>query len=266
MSDGSGVGAVTTPPPSKRGRKTGAYADAAEEDEDSINSSGNNKPNKRDGGRAKGVSQSNGSALPASRKKDVDSKDQNEKGTSGDDDDVDEDEDDEDGDEYEVQQIIDHMLDENEEPRFRVVWKGYESPSDHTWEPEDNLAENASEILSEYITKIGGRPKLFEKPSKGKKRGRQPASASPTTASKRPKKSEDHPADRESPAEVQKVFKPPAGSWEDEVVDVEMFRGDDGELRVFLTWRNGSKSQHAAQHAYILRFYESRISFKTPTE
>ncbi|KIH89135.1 chromo domain containing protein [Sporothrix brasiliensis 5110] len=261
MSDGSGVGAVTTPPPSKRGRKTGAYADAAEEeDEDSINSSGNNKPNKRDGGRAKGVSQTNGSALPASRKKEVDSKDQNEKGTSGDDDDVDEDEDDEDGDEYEVQQIIDHMLDVIRYlyPLMIILQLTL------SWVA--TTRENASEILSEYITKIGGRPKLFEKPSKGKKRGRQPASASPTTASKRPKKSEDHPADRESPAEVQKVFKPPAGSWEDEVVDVEMFRGDDGELRVFLTWRNGSKSQHAAQHAYILRFYESRISFKTPTE
>jgi chromobox protein 1 len=149
--------------------------------------------------------------------------------------------------------------------------------------------------LTEYIAKIGGRPKLYEKPAKGKKRGRQPASTSPMTSTKRPRKSEDHPIDRESPAEVQKVFKPPAGSWEEEVVDVEMFRGDDGELRVFLTWRNGSKSQHAAQQAYlrcpqrvrtahgtpspqahtnrlttatpqILRFYESRISFKTPTE
>lgn len=105
--------------------------------------------------------------------------------------------------------------------------------------------------MSDYIAKIGGRPKLFEKPTKGKKRGRQPASASTTTATKRSRKSEDHPADRESPAEIQKVFKPPAGSWEEEVVDVEMFRGDDGELRVFLTWRNGSKSQHAAQQAYL---------------
>lgn len=111
--------------------------------------------------------------------------------------------------------------------------------------------ENASEILSDYIAKIGGRQKLFEKPTKGKKRGRQRASASPTTATKRSRKSEDHPADREPPAEVQNVFKPPAGSWEEEVVDVEMFRGDDGELRVFLTWRNGSKSQHAAQQAYL---------------
>lgn len=105
--------------------------------------------------------------------------------------------------------------------------------------------------MNAYIFKIGGREKLFEKPTKSKKRGRQPASATPTTASKRSRKSEDHPADRESPAEVQKVFKPPAGSWEDDVVDVEMFRGDDGELRVFLTWRNGSKSQHAAQQAYL---------------
>lgn len=270
MSDASGVGAVTTPPPSKRGRKIGSYVDAAgDDDEDSNGSSDNGKLKKRDKGRAKSATRTNGAALSTSKKKEEEVRGGDDK-DNGDDDDDDGDE--EEGDEYEVQRIIDHMLDENEDPRFRVVWKGYENPSDHTWEPEDNLVDNASEILSEYITKIGGRPKLFEKPAKGKKRGRQSASASSTTATKRPRKSEDHPADRESPAEVQKVFKPPAGSWEEEVVDVEMFRGDDGELRVFLTWRNGSKSQHAAQQAYlrcpqrILRFYESRISFKTPVE
>lgn len=34
------------------------------------------------------------------------------------------------------------------------------------------------------------------------------------------------------------------------MTDVEMFRSDEGDLRVFLTWKDGSKSQHAAQEAY----------------
>ncbi len=25
-------------------------------------------------------------------------------------------------------------------PRFHVIWKGYEDPSDYTWEPQENLA------------------------------------------------------------------------------------------------------------------------------
>ncbi|CAK7209114.1 hypothetical protein SCUCBS95973_000341 [Sporothrix curviconia] len=225
MSDASGVGAVTTPPPSKRGKKIGSYADASENDDNDSGSS-DARAKKRDSGRAKSATRTNGSAAAASNKKEAANEEE-------DDDEDDEDDDDDEGGEDE---------------------------------------ENASEILSEYILKIGGRAKLFEKPAKGKKRGRQPGSATPTTAAKRSRKSEDHPADRESPAEVQKVFKPPAGSWEDEVAGVEMFRSDDGELRVFLTWKNGSKSQHAAQQAYtrcpqkILHFYESRISFKTPFE
>ncbi|CAK7205449.1 hypothetical protein SEUCBS139899_008221 [Sporothrix eucalyptigena] len=268
MSDANGVGAITTPPPSKRGKKIGSYADVSDNSDDNSNGSSNSgKARKRDNGRVKNGTRTNGSASAASRKevKEEDNDEDNE------DDDDEEAEDEEAEDEYEVQNILSHMLDENEKPRFRVVWKGYENPSDHTWEPEENLKENASEILSEYITKIGGRPKLFEKPAKGKKRGRRPASTTPTNASKRPRKSEDHPANRESLAEEQKVFKAPAGSWEDEVSGVEMFRSDDGELRVFLTWKNGSRSQHAAQQAYtrcpqkILHFYESRISFRTPT-
>ena len=116
--------------------------------------------------------------------------------------------------------------------------------------------ENASIILNDYYSKIGGRETMFQKAAKGKKRGRPSASASASTtptssAAKRSRKAEDHPASRESPPDVQQPFKPPVGSWEDDVVDVEMFRGDDGELRVFLTWKNGIKSQHAAQQAYV---------------
>lgn len=267
MSDGSGVGAVTTPPPSKRSKKAPAYADSDDDD-----ASDSDAPS----GRAKSAQRTNGS-----------SKKKEEPVPVADDDDEEDEEGDEEEEEYEVQEITGHMLDDKKQPRFRVIWKGYPDEADHTWEPEDNLVENASIILNDYYSKIGGREKVFEKPTKGKKRGRPSAAASasaPTSANstpnpsaaKRSRKSEiidTHPSSRESPvADATKLFKPPAGSWEDEVVDVEMFRGNDGELRVFLTWKNGNKSQHVAQQAYvrcpqrILKFYESRISFKTPAE
>lgn len=156
---------------------------------------------------------------------------------------------------------------------------------------------NASEILDDYVAKIGGRESLFGKSSKGKKRGRQSMSAvTPTASTKRARKSGEHPADRETPSVVEKAFKPPAGSWEDDVVDVEMYRNGEGELIVCLTWKAGQKTQHPAQQTYmrcpqkvcqlssgwtldlqteltlfvdaiqILRFYESHISFKTDAD
>ncbi|CAK7267055.1 hypothetical protein SEPCBS119000_002343 [Sporothrix epigloea] len=140
-------------------------------------------------------------------------------------------------------------------------------------EDADKIGEdevNASEILSEYIAKVGGRAKLLEEPSKGRKRGRPSTGATRKPASKRTRKSASHTVSRKSPERVQQVFIPPSGSWEDSVTDVEMYRGDDNDLRVFLTWKNGSKTQHAAREAYtrcpqkILEFYESRISFKAP--
>ncbi|EPE02995.1 heterochromatin protein one [Ophiostoma piceae UAMH 11346] len=259
MSDASGVGAVTTPPASKRGKKVSSYADAGS---DSDDASDHDAPA---AARSKSASRTNG------KKKEEPAPIKDEDEDEGGDEDGDEEDE-----EYEVQEIVGHMLD----PRFRVIWKGYTDPADHTWEPEDNLMENASIILNDYYLKIGGREAIFQKATKGKKRGRPPASASASTtptpsAAKRSRKAvkvEDHPASRESSPDVDKPFKPPAGSWEADVMDVEMFRGDDGELRVFLTWKDGNKSQHVAQQAYvrcpqrILRFYESRISFKSPSE
>ncbi|OAA60454.1 chromo domain containing protein [Niveomyces insectorum RCEF 264] len=290
MSDASGVGAVTTPPPpssSKRGKKLGSYDDDDNNDDDDDNGfddGGKAKRRGAAGGRSKQGTPANGTAPAATATAGGGARAAAAKNAAASDENEDEDEDDEDDDEeaedeYEVQEIIGHMLDENNNPRFRVVWKGYEDPSDHTWEPEDNLKENASEILTDYIFKIGGLEKLYEKPAKGRKRGASSgagAGAGGATTAKRVRQSGGnngtHPADRASPGAVAKAFKPPAGSWEDDVVDVEMFRGDDGELRVFLTWKNGSKSQHSAQQTYvrcpqkILRFYESRISFKQATE
>ncbi|CAK7273760.1 hypothetical protein SEPCBS57363_005815 [Sporothrix epigloea] len=304
-SGASGAGTIGTPSLAKRGKKKTSYADASENSDENGESDGLNKPingsvlaakkgelvakeldedgedegddgadkDKNDDKDYQDDNDDNDEKDVDDDKSDKDNKDENDEDDKDKDDEDDvEDADEIAEDEYEVGSILSHMLDENGEPRFRVVWKGYDNPSDHTWEPEDNLKDNASEILSEYITKIGGRAKLFEKPAKGRKRGRQSTSSNPATATatKRSRKSASNLPSRKSPVRVQQVFIPPSGSWEDGVTDVEMFRSDEGDLRVFLTWKDGSKSQHAAQEAYtrcpqkILHFYESRISFKAP--
>ncbi|EFX05435.1 chromo domain containing protein [Grosmannia clavigera kw1407] len=272
MSDSSGVGAVTTPPPSKRGKKVGSYASLNTENSDEASDSAQAK--KR--GAPKTSARTNGSAAARSIpiRKGNGTEDEASKNGVTDENGDDGSDDSEAEEEYEVERIIGHMLNDAGDLLFHVTWKGYNNPKDYTWEPEENLAGNASEILNEYIAKLGSRENLFEKPNKGKKRGRQSLSAT-TPASmppKRTKKNGEHPADRETPLAVENPFKPPAGSWEDDVVDVEMYRNGEGELIVCLTWKAGQKSQHPAQQTYmrcpqkILRFYESHISFKTDTE
>ncbi|KAK7737086.1 hypothetical protein SLS63_002877 [Diaporthe eres] len=127
--------------------------------------------------------------------------------------------------------------------------------------------ENAAEILSEYFKSIGGREKIFEQTSsalKGRKRGRQSNSATP--AEKRSRK-KGHPADSTPPATARAVeWKPPSGSWDEEVDTVDMCQDEEnGTFIVYLTWKNGKKTQHPKEVVYrrcpqkMLRFYERHI-------
>lgn len=93
MSDASGVGAVTTPPPSKRGKKIGSYVDVSEDDAEGSNGS-SDRPKKRGNGRARSASQNNGVA-PAASKKEEAMKEDDEKDDDDDDDGGDDDEDEE---------------------------------------------------------------------------------------------------------------------------------------------------------------------------
>jgi hypothetical protein len=54
--------------------------------------------------------------------------------------------------EWEVEQIVDSMIDEETmEHFFRVKWKGYSS-KDNTWEPKKNLV-NCKDLLEAYEKK-----------------------------------------------------------------------------------------------------------------
>ncbi len=88
-----------------------------------------------------------------------------------------------------------------------------------------------------------------------KKRGRPSANTPTNGAAKRARKNLAHPADSESPASLakqvsEKAFKPPPGSWENEVQEVDMFRATNGELMVLLSWKSGDKTQHKAKQCY----------------
>lgn len=115
------------------------------------------------------------------------------------------------------------------------------------------IRESASLILSAYLSKHGGREELIEKTKsaiKGKKRGR--ASVGASGGGKRARKgAEDengHPLD--SPAPVN-AWKPPAGSWEDEIETLEACQDEQtGELIIYATWVGGNKTKHTTEQIY----------------
>ena len=132
-----------------------------------------------------------------------------------------------------------------------------------------------------------------EKATTTKKRGRPSAGTASNAKRRKNGAAAADAEDSDAPASLQaKQFKPPAGSWEDHVDIVDMYRDEDGALMVYLTWKSGDKTQHAARQAYqrcpqkvrtpildlpsgmkccseastppqILQFYESKINFKT---
>ncbi|KXJ89697.1 chromo domain-like protein [Microdochium bolleyi] len=157
-----------------------------------------------------------------------------------------------------------HMVYPDGVLKFEVKWEGYDKKTDRTWESKENLLENAGDILRDYLEAHGGEDKILEdseKGIKGKKRGRPAASGA--AAGKRRKA--DHPRDGTPPAST-KAWKPPAGSWEDEVDTIDACHDENsGKLIVYLTWKNGQKTQHETKVIYqrcpqkMLKFYERHV-------
>ncbi|KAK2041334.1 chromo domain-containing protein [Colletotrichum somersetense] len=194
---------------------------------------------------------------------------------------IEEDEDDEDADEaedlepdeYIVEKILDHQVAEDGTVNFRVKWEGYEKKADQTWEPEDSLKEGASEILEEYLQKLGGREALFEQKSKAKttkKRGRPSGSSATPPASTKKSKRNGHPAESTPSASSKeaksKAWTLPSGSWEEEVESIDACEDEEsGSLIIYLNWRNGQKTKHSKDVVYkrcpqkMLQFYERHI-------
>lgn len=109
-------------------------------------------------------------------------------------------------------------------------------------------------MLREYLESIGGRENLYLNPSsvlKSKKRGR-PSSGTPQSSGKRSKRNGEHPTELEVPLAVRNApWKPPAGSWEDHIAQLDACEDEEsGKLMVYLTWKNGHKTQHETSVIY----------------
>jgi len=113
--------------------------------------------------------------------------------------------------------------------------------------------ETASVILSQYLESVGGKEALFsawEEKKANKKRGRA-STGTPqgTNGVKKSRKNGAHPASATPPAGFTE-FKPPTGSWEEEVTGIDACEGSGGKVIVYLTWRGGHKSQHPLPQVY----------------
>jgi len=171
--------------------------------------------------------------------------------------------------EYVVEAIRDHTFDEDGVLRLQVKWKGYDKPSDMTWEPEEQLAEDVADMLEEYYQKIGGRPQ------QKKKRSREVQSSTPQSGRKGSKSRKLNDSGSSivesagSPPLIDRVnWQPPKGSWEDDVQAVDTIEQDKRGLQVYLQWNNGRKSTHPIETAKkkcpmkLLDFYEQHLVFK----
>ncbi|KAI0877438.1 heterochromatin protein one [Hypoxylon argillaceum] len=178
---------------------------------------------------------------------------------AGDDEDLEEDE-------YIVEKILGHVLEADGTLKYKVKWEGYEKKSDQTWEEEENLRENAAGVLDEYLENVGGREAILEEAQtalKTKKRGR-PSTGTPANGAKR-RRNDSHPASETPPASA-RAWKPPQGSWEDHVESIDACHDENtGKLIVYLTWKDGQKTQHDTKVIYsrcpqkMLQFYERHV-------
>ncbi|RFU29944.1 hypothetical protein B7463_g6388, partial [Scytalidium lignicola] len=181
-------------------------------------------------------------------------------------------------DEYVVETITNHMIDEEASVLLRCYVCMLTIGTVRTWEPEENL-HTASKILNDYLEKVGGRDYLLEEweekkaKAKSKKRGRPSSDTKEVSANGTKRGRKSHPASTSPPASSRKtgIFKPPNGSWEDDVVEIDACEGHDGKITVFLTWKGGHRTQHPASQVYhrcpqkMLKFYESHLVFKRNT-
>jgi chromobox protein 1 len=182
-------------------------------------------------------------------------------------------------DEYIVEKILQHDWLDDDTLTFEVKWQGYDDPADHTWEPEENL-KTAADVLKAYFKKIGGHPGT--RPAKAKKSRKRSVDNVDTPKSGRgSNKKGKHDTPEVAPISRKKKvekgvedWKPPPGSWENEIVDVdtieETFDAADGVNKrwAYVVWNNGRKSRHQLPTLNqkcpqkMIQYYENHLVFR----
>lgn len=180
-----------------------------------------------------------------------------------------------------VESIMDHRFggSKNDELFFHVKWENYPNKKDWTWEPEENLMGGSDEIMQTYFQKIGGRPEPKSPEIRGsaRKRARTSAASTLTPARSASKKTRVSNLSLTLGDEVDEEFslttsgsnwKPPSGSWEEHIANIDTIEKSTKGLVCFVHWSNGNKSQHDLNVIYkkcpqkMLSFYEQHLVFK----
>ncbi|KAK9448684.1 uncharacterized protein V1518DRAFT_374632 [Limtongia smithiae] len=174
------------------------------------------------------------------------------------------DEEEEDEDMYQVEFIKEHYF-SKDGLMFLVKWTGYDNPEDDTWEDEDNLKDNASEVLQEYFEKIGGRP---EPPSKTKKRGMETASTPSSSATK-------NSSTAVAPAQLPQPDFVRLDSWENKIREITSIQKTDNDQILYnVDWYEGEAPTASIQADVIyskapqkvIQFLARHIQFGAPSE
>lgn len=155
--------------------------------------------------------------------------------------------------EFAVDSIINHAF-EHGVLKYEVVWVGYPNPTDHTWEPPENL-DGCPDELAAYHKSIGGTPIANKEKDK--------------TKSSKKRKMDNGDTDHGTPQRTTKARKPidqmyrpgtitsnggdtfvaPAGDWTPHITRVTIvYRDDDKKnLRAEIQW-NSANGMHKSTH------------------
>jgi chromobox protein 1 len=114
---------------------------------------------------------------------------------------------------------------------------------------------SASIVLEKYYDDVGGRDHLLsgaKKPAKKRSRVSETETGNGLPDRRNGKKvRRDDVESMTPPVSAKKVeFKPPSGSWEDEVQTIDACEGTNGEVVVFLQWATGHRTQHPLAAVY----------------
>ena len=105
-------------------------------------------------------------------------------------------------------------------------------------------------VLQQYFDRVGGRKKLLEASSLKKRESKHLGKGVVLTdraKKKRPKGS----INKRTYAAESNQWKPPAGSWEDDVASIDYcVPVDSGGFLVYISWRNGVQTKHHTSLIY----------------
>jgi Chromo shadow domain len=84
-----------------------------------------------------------------------------------------------------------------------------------------------------------------------KKRGRTTAATNGSTGKGAKRVKNDYADDLSTPRSAANAdWTPPAGSWEEQIANVDVTQDEDGKLIVYLNWKNGKKTRHNTAVCY----------------